>query len=292
MKDLLVLLSYIQKRKSVNVKELQRFAEGQLGITNGFYLYKKYLRYLLQHGHIKRHRKGLYSFVDIENPDALPEMIIMASRLREPYYLSYTSALEMWGAAPVMFSTYTVSVQKQDYFSSFNLPEKNPKYTINATTSSDFIHGLRRVKYQEEEVIVSSPARTMIEIINRPDLVGGWAELIRALYLLAMDFKSRDFNELIELLELILFRKKSLVGRIGYLLDVFSSAGALPSSMEPLNELRDWVTSGSPVYLINRNTPEKLYRDKKWNIFVPMDFHERYIEGQQIYPNLETISGS
>jgi predicted transcriptional regulator of viral defense system len=292
MKDLLVLLSYIQKRKSVSVKELQRFAEVQLGITDDFYLYKKYLRYLLQHGHIRRYRKGLYSYVDIENPDSLPEIIVMASRLREPYYLSYSSALEMWGAAPVIYSTYTVSVRKQDYFSSFDLPENNPKYTINATTSKDFIHGLRRVKYQDEEVVVSSPARTMIDIINRPDLVGGWAELIRALYLLVMDFKSRDFNELFELLELKLFKKKSLVGRIGYLLEVLTSVGTLPSTMEPLARLRDWVTSGSPVYLTNRNTPEKLYRDKKWNIFIPMDFHDRFIEGQQIYPNLEAISVS
>lgn len=292
MKNLLVLLSYIQKRKSVTVKELQRFAEVQLGINNGRYLYKTYLRYLLRHGHIYRHRKGLYSIVDVENPDLLPEMIIMASRLRDPYYLGYTSALEMWGAAPVIYSTYIVCVQRQDYFSSFNLPEKNPKYTINATMSSDFIHGLRKVKYQEEELIVSSPARTMIEVINRPQLVGGWAELIRALYLLTMDFRPKDLSEVIELLELNLFKKKSLVGRVGYLLEVFSSAGTLSYSMEPLKELRDWVNSGSPVYLVNRNVPEKVYRDKRWNIFIPMDFHERYIEGQQIYPSLKTLSAS
>jgi len=158
--------------------------------------------------------------------------------------------------------------------------------------SSDFIHGLRKVKYQEEEVIVSSPARTLIEIINRPQLVGGWAELIRALYLLTMDFRPKDLNEVIELLELDLFKKKSLVGRVGYLLEVFASVGTLSSSMEPLKELRDWVNSGSPVYLVNRNAPEKVHRDKKWNIFIPMDFHERYIEGQQIYPSLETLSAS
>jgi predicted transcriptional regulator of viral defense system len=273
----------------VTVKELQRFAEVQLGINNNRYLYKTYLRYLLQHGHINRHRKGLYSIVDVENPDFLPEMIIMASRLRDPYYLGYTSALEIWGAAPVIYSTYTVSVQRQDYFSSFNLPEKNPKYTINATMSSDFIHGLRKVKYQEEEVIVSSPARTLIEIINRPQLIGGWAELIRALYLLSMDFKPNDLNEVIELLELNLFKKKSLVGRVGYLLEVFSSVGTLSNSMEPLEELRAWVNKGSPVYLVNRNVPEKVHRDKRWNIFIPMDFHERYTEGQQIYPNLEPL---
>ena len=289
---MLVLLSYIQKRKSVTVKELQQFAEVQLGIDNSFYLYKTYLRYLSQHGHIKQYRKGLYSIVDVENPDLLPEMIIMASRLRDPYYLGYTSALEMWGAAPVIYSTYTVSVQRQNYFSSFNLPKKNPKYTINAVMSSDFIHGLRKVKYQEEEIIVSSPARTLIEIINRPQLIGGWAELIRALYLLTMDFRPKDLNEVVDLLELDLFKKKSLVGRVGYLLEVFTSAGTLSFSMEPLKELRDWVNSGSPVYLVNRNEPEKVHRDKKWNIFIPMDFHERFIEGQQIYPSLETLSAS
>lgn len=289
---MLVLLSYIQKKKSVTVKELQRFAEVQLGINDGFYLYKAYLRYLLQHGHIRQHRKGLYSIVDVENPDSLPEMIIMTSRLRDPYYLSYTSALEIWGAAPVIYSTYIVSVQRQDYFSSFNLPKRSPKYTINATMSSDFIHGLRKVKYQEEEVIVSSPARTLIEIINRPQLVGGWAELIRALYLLTMDFRPKDINEVIKLLELVFFKKKSLVGRVGYLLEVFASVETLSSSMELLKDLRSWVNNGSPVYLVNRNAPEKVHRDKNWNIFIPTDFHERYIEGQQIYPSLETLSAS
>ena len=292
MKNLLVLLSYIQKRKSVTVTELQEFSKTKLGIKNEFYLYKTYLRYLLQHGHIQQHRKGLYSIVDIENPILLPEMIIMASRLRDPYYLSYTSALELWGAAPVLYSTYTVSVQRQDYFSSFDIPKKNPKYTINATMSSDFIHGLRKVAYLNEEVIVSSPARTLIEIINRPQLVGGWAELIRSLYLLTMEFKSRDLKEISELFELNLFKKKSLASRVGYLLDIFSSVGNSPYSMKSLKELRDWVNDGSPVYLVSRNAPEKVFRDEKWNIFVPIDFHDRFIEGQQIYPNLESLSAS
>lgn len=290
MKKLLVLLSYIQKRKTVTVKELQSFAEEHLGIDNGRYLYKAYLRYLLLHGHIVQHRKGLYSIVDIENPDMLPELIVLASRLRDPYYLSYASALEMWGAAPVIYSTYIVAVQRQDYFSSFNLPKKNPKYTINATTSSDFVHGLRKVKYQDEEVFVSSPARTLIEIIDRPHLAGGWAEVIRALYSLTMDFRPADLNEVIELLKLDLFKNKSLAGRVGYLLEAFASIGSLSWSLEPMKEVQEWVNNGSPVYLVNRNAPDATRRDKNWNILVPVDFHERYIEGQQIYPNLEALA--
>lgn len=288
MKNLLVLLSYIQKRKSVTVNELQRFAKEKLGIDNGKYLYKTYLRYLLRNGHIIQHRRGLYSIVDVENPDLLPDLFIMASRLRRPYYLGYASALEIWGAAPVIYSTCVVVVQKTDYFSSISLPKKSPRYLINATKSEDFIHGLRKVKYQDEVIIVSSPARTLIEIIDRPQLAGGWAEVIRALYSLTMDLKLEDLDEVIELLKLDLFKKKSLAARVGYLLETFASVGSLSYSLEPLKEVRNWVNNGSPVYLVDRNAPEGTHRDKKWNILIPMDFHERYIEGQQIYPRLES----
>ncbi|MCK4822492.1 hypothetical protein KA005_42400 [bacterium] len=292
MKKKLVLLSYIQKKKSVTVKELQRFAKKQLGIDNGLYLYKAYLRDLLQHGHIVQHRRGLYSIVDVENPDMLPDVFIMVSKLRNPYYFSHSSALEIWGAAPVIYSTYVVAVQQKDYFSSFNLPRKNPKYVIKATSSSDFIHGLQKVKYKEEEIVVSSPARTFIEIVDRPHLAGGWAEVVRALYSLTMDFSLTDLNEVNELLKLDPFKKKTLAGRVGYLLETFASVGSLSCSLDPLKEVKERVNSGSPVYLVDRNAQERTRRDKKWNILIPKDFQERYIEGQRIYPKLESLTTS
>ena len=157
------------------------------------------------------------------NPTLLPDLFILASKLRDPYYLGYFSALDYWGVAPILYHVCVVVVQKTDKFTTFRVPKKNPRYSILATTTKDFKHGVRHVRYREKTIKVSSPARTLIEIIDRPHLAGGWAEVIRALDSLVLDLKSEDLQEVAELLQLEAFHKKSLAARIGYILKLLPS---------------------------------------------------------------------
>lgn len=280
MNTRLALLSFIQKRQSVTLDELYRFAVERLQINNKKYLYSAYLYSLLKQGHIVRQRRGLYSIVDIEQPNIPPDPYILASKLRHVYYLGYGSALDLLGAASALFTRIVVAVEKGDDFSPFEFPKVNPRYSIHSTEKSDLKNGLRRVPYRGEDLIISSAARTFIDVVNQPQLVGGWEEVIRSLDLLVSNFRPVDLKELIFLLEL--FGSKSLAARVGFLLEMFATVDSFPLALDSIKRTRAWVTSGSPTYFFSRSSFEKVVRNKKWNIYVPVDFMERYFAAQRI----------
>lgn len=276
----LALLSYIQKRQSVTLNELHQFASERLKIKDKKYLYSAYLYSLLKQGHIVRQRRGLYSIVDIDQPSIPPDPYILASRLRHPYYLGYTSALDLLGAASSLFTQIIVAVRKGDRFSSFEYPQGNPRYRILSTEADDLKQGLRQVTYQGDDLIISSEARTLIEVVDQPQLAGGWGEVIRSLDLLITNFRLNDLEEVGILLEL--FGNKSLAARVGFLLDMFATMGSLSLPLDTLDRVRSWVTNGSPSYLFSRSSLEEVVRNKKWNIYVPKDFLERFFVDQRI----------
>lgn len=276
----LALLSFIQKRQSVTLDEVYQFAVDKLQIKNKKYLYSAYLYSLLKQGHIVRQRRGLYSIVDVEHPSIPPDPYIIASKIRHPYYLGYASALDLHGAASALFTWIVVAVATGGRFSPFNFPKANPRYTIHSTDTNDYVHGLRRVPYQGQDLIVSSPARTFIDVVDRPNLAGGWEEVVRSLDLLVANFLRGDLDEVSFLLDL--FGSKSLAARVGFFLEVFASVGSLILSLDSLNSTRAWVTSGSPTYLFSRSSLDHVVRDENWNIYVPVDFVDRYFAGQRL----------
>lgn len=274
------MLSFIQKRQTVTLDELYRFAAERLQINDKKYLYSAYLYSLLKKGHIVRQRRGLYSIVDIEQPNIPPDPYILASKLRQHYYLGYGSALDLLGAASALFTRIIVAVEKGDGFSPFGFPEEYPRYSIHSTEMSDLKNGLRRIPYHGEDLIISSAARTFIDTINQPQLAGGWEEVIRSLDLLVSNFRLDDLNELALLLEV--FGSKSLAARVGFLLEMFATVESLPLSLDSIKQTREWVTSGSPSYFFSRSMYEEVIRNKHWNIYIPVDFVERYFAAQRI----------
>jgi len=264
----------------VTLNELHQFASERLKIKDKKYLYSAYLYSLLKQGHIVRQRRGLYSIVDIDQPSIPPDPYILASRLRHPYYLGYTSALDLLGAASSLFTQIIVAVRKGDRFSSFEYPKGNPRYRILSTEADDLKQGLRQVTYQGDDLIISSEARTLIEVVDQPQLAGGWGEVIRSLDLLITNFRLNDLEEVAILLEL--FGNKSLAARVGFLLDMFATMGSISLPLDTLERTRSWVTNGSPSYLFSRSSLEEVVRNKKWNIYVPKDFLERFFVDQRI----------
>jgi len=264
----------------VTLNEVHQFASERLQIKDKKYLYSAYLYSLLKQGHIVRQRRGLYSIVDIEQPNIPPDPYMLASKLRQNYYLGYGSALDLLGAASALFTRIIVAVGKGDGFSPFEFPEENPRYSIHATETSDLKNGLRRVPYHGEDLIISSAARTFIDTVNQPQLAGGWEEVIRSLDLLVSDFRLDDLNELALLLEV--FGRKSLAARVGFLLEMFITVESLHLSLDSIKRTRKWVTSSSPTYFFSRSMYEEVIRNKRWNIYVPVDFMDRYFAAQRI----------
>ncbi|MHA1454143.1 MAG: type IV toxin-antitoxin system AbiEi family antitoxin domain-containing protein, partial [Promethearchaeota archaeon] len=222
-----------------------------------------------------------YSIVDVEHPEISPDPFIFASKLRKSYYLGYATALELNGAASIMYSRIILAVKKENRFSSFVFPMNNPRYEVVSTVTDNLTDGVKSANYQGQELNVSSLARTFIDVVNQPHLVGGWAEAVRSLDNLVAHFHLVDLEEVVFLLEV--FENTSLTAKVGYLLELYAQAKSLTQSMEVLESTRSRVINSSPTYLTNRSSLESTTRNKKWNIYVPMDFTDRYFTGQRIW---------
>ncbi len=280
MNKILSLFAFIQKHQVVTTEELAQFANDRLNITDNNYLYSAYLYPLKKKGYISNPRRGLYAYIDVEEPYSLPNPSVFATKLRHPYYLGYASALELLGAAAILSPRVVVAVGKRHYFSSFSYPPTNPRYQIMATVAHNFSSGLTTVNYNGKNLILSSKARTFIEIVDRPYLVGPWEEIVRSLDALAWQFEEEDIQEITYLLEL--FDKRALAAKIGFLLEMFKEFGILDPPLDELKNIRAWVVHGSVNYLMPKNDLSKKSFNSRWNLYIPHDYIGKLVEGQRL----------
>ena len=108
---------------------------------------------------------------------------------------------------------------------------------------------------------VATIARTLIDAIDRPEWCGGISD-VREILNRARSKASVD--KIIEYLPS--YRSKSLIQRVGYLLDTFS-VGLKPSGKQRLLK----ICEGSKVYLFSRKTrasSDAQYYLREWQLVV------------------------
>lgn len=276
----LLLTLYLNRQKTASIDELNSYAKLNLGIDNKKYIYSAYLYPLLKRGIISRIRRGLYSINELELNKIEPKFINpfhLASKLRNPYYFGYSTALQMHGSASILFRNIIVSVEQGKKFSPLKLESK---YIISSTQETNFRHGLIKHRYHGKDIIISSKARTIIETINKPHFVGGWEEVIRSLDILCYKVSKKDEEEIVQLLKIM--GNKTLTAKVGYILNLFVNNGCLDLLDETLVTIKKIIQDSYPFYLFSRNDSTKLEYNKDWNLYVPHDFQNRFFSDQRI----------
>jgi len=142
---------------------------------------------------------------------------LIAKNLIKPsiYYISYFSALEI--------HEMTIHPVFKIYISTPN--KKRPKNILGATFQ--FIYAPEKNMWGLEDnwvttsqkVKVSDLEKTIIDCLDRLELCGGITEVARGLWIKRNDL---DFEKLIRYL--VLFNRKSVVKRLGFLLDIYDIA--------------------------------------------------------------------
>ena len=63
----------------------------------------------------------------------------------------------------------------------------------------DYLHffGLKKINHKNQKIIVSSPSRTFLDCIERPEYSGGWEECLKSLESLA-GVKSNELKQLLD----------------------------------------------------------------------------------------------
>lgn len=254
------------------IEELDRFLENRTkNVTKSR---KNILEFHRRKGRIVKLRRGLYATVPAGfDPAKYPvDPYLVASKMTGDAVLAYHSALEIHG--------YAHSVFNQFYF----LSEKRVKpfrlqsYEIRSVTipsrlvaKSKSFYGVEERDRMEDKIKVTNIERTLVDVLDRPDLSGGWEEIWKSLEPLA--YLGTD-----KILEyLLLLENATTTAKVGFFLETHQESLMVDDVfLCALEELRP----KEPHYLSRRNRGNAGLA-KRWNLLVPKEILNRSWEEPQ-----------
>lgn len=225
------------------------------------YIYRRYVKKLVEEGKLDRVRKGLYTVLSpLESPQKFtPDRFLIGSKIRENYYLGYHTALEFYGSAYSRFNEVYVSVEKKNRFNTFQY--KNLRF--RPVFVRDANYDVREKEYQGTKIRVSSKERTFVDCLDRVDYAGGWEEVLKSLQGLG----GVDFDKLLE--NLLFYENEFLFRKAGLILDILRESSVFYEHItdKMLNNLQKKI-SEKPRYLSDKGG----VFNERWRLYVPPKF--------------------
>ena len=224
------------------------------------------LSYHVQRGHLLRIRRGLYAVVPPGgDPETCPvDPFLVAGKLAEDAVLAYHTALDFRGKAHSVFQHYYVQSEKAVRSTSFRSYQFERVPFPRALRKKAKVHFATQViERSSVEIKVATLERTLVDLLDRPKLGGGWEEIWRSL-------ESVEFFDLDLVVEQArLLDNATTAAKVGYYLEQHAETLMVEEKhLEPLRARRP----KQPHYL-ERGKSGKLISD--WNLVVPAFLVER-----------------
>ena len=226
------------------------------------------LKYHRKVGHVILIRRGLYAVVP---PGATPESypvdpFLVAARLTKDVVISYHTALEIHGNAYSTREQITYSAaQPLSPITFRSRIYRGVKFSKSLRDGGKEKTGVVTVDHQGLDISVTSLERTLVDVLDRPNLSGSWEEIWRSL-------ESIAFFNLDKVIEYaLLLGNATTIAKVGFFLDQHREP--LMVEGEHLDSLRQHRPK-KPHYLeSSKRTPGKLIAD--WNLVLPVELIER-----------------
>lgn len=227
-------------------------------------------RNLLQDFHkrgvIGRIRRGLYCSVPPgTSPQSYPvDSYLIASRLAPDAILAYHTALELQGRS--------YSIQNRIYYLS-RLPAATTTFRFRGVEFRPVRPPISLIRHRKQrfgvvtvdrsglDIQVTSLERTLVDVLDRPDLSGGWEEVWRSLE----SVPYLDLDDVVEYANLLGKRKTAAL--VGFFLEQHArSLSVSPNHLAALEKLRP-----KELMYVNRTQRDQKGRAlPRWNIVVPI----------------------
>lgn len=226
------------------------------------------LAYYRQRGRILPVRRGLYWVVQ---PGETAETcavdpFLVAARMTDDAILAYHSALEFHGRAYSGFSELQYQTGRASRATTFRgwrfRPVRLQKALVQAGKA---LFGVEEHDRNGQMARVAGLERTLVDVLDRPDLCGGWEELWRSLEMV-------EFFDLDEVVEYaLLLDNSTTVGKVGWFLELNRERLMVEEQhLQPLRARRP----RQPHYVSRRDIgPTRLI--PQWNLVVPETLAER-----------------
>lgn len=220
------------------------------------------LAYHVKAGHLLRLRRGLYAVVPqgLDPKDYPVDPYLLAGHLTADAVLSHHSALQFHGKAYSVhhrFTYLTRNARRPFVFRGQEFVAVPFPKALQAQQAELF--GVTTERHAGGKVRVTSLERTLVDVLVRPDLGGGWEEVWRSL-------ESVEYFDLDQVTDYTLkLRSATAVAKVGFFLEQHREALMVDESY--LAPLRKHVPK-QPCYLErSRRTAGKLV--PSWNLVVP-----------------------
>jgi len=224
------------------------------------------LAYHINKGHLLRVKRGLYTVIPTGmSPVDFPvDPYLLASRMADDAILAYHTALDIHAKGYSVYNHFlfmTERAVRAVSFRNYSFKAVRPPKPLLNNGKSGF--GVRSMERSGLEIKVTSLERTLVDLLDKPDLGGGWEEIWRSL-------ESIEFYNVDKVVEYaLLLKKATTVAKVGFFLEN--------------NEKRFFVT-GEHLQKLKKKIPKKPhYMDKKlkgrlsknWNLIVPKNILEK-----------------
>jgi predicted transcriptional regulator of viral defense system len=222
---------------------------------------KALLAHHQKRGRILRVRQGLYAVIPFGTEPAKfePDAFLVAACATEDSVLAYHTALEFHGRAHTVFARFYFLTRH--FCRPFEFRGKRflglppPKSVAGAVQPP----GVRQLDRAGLSIRVTSLERTLVDVLDRPDLSGGWEEVWRSLETI----EYFDLDEIVAYARLL--DNATTAAKVGFFLEQNRDRlGVSDAHLEPLRQLRP----RHPTYL-ERGKKGHGSLVKIWNLIVP-----------------------
>lgn len=226
------------------------------------------LAYYRKVGRIVRVRGGLYAVIPPgADPNSYPvDLFLVASKLTPDAVLSHHTALEFHGKAYSVHSHFIYSASRPLRPLTFRAHVfRGTKVHKALLRLRNELFGVSTAERAGQALSVTTLERTLVDVLDRPDLSGSWEEIWRSL-------ESVEFFDLERVLDYTLMLGNATTGaKVGFFLDQHRES--LMVEDHHLTELRG-MRSQQPHYM-NRMKRKSGRFVSEWNLVVPREVLER-----------------
>lgn len=156
-------------------------AQARAALDNGSQDINKLLHHLARKRWLLRLEKGKYLILPLEaGMEGLysAHEFVIAAHLVQPYAIAYASALSFHGLSDLLPHTVFVATTRRK--AEVTVEELGLCFRFITLTPHKFF-GIRTVTIEDQPVRITTPSKTLIDGLDRPDLCGGVVELAKGL---------------------------------------------------------------------------------------------------------------
>jgi predicted transcriptional regulator of viral defense system len=254
------LNEFFSQRALFTTAELDEFLSAKG--TGNLHTRKSLLAYYRKQRKIIPVRRGLYATVP---PGSTPEQApvdpyLVAAKLTPDAVLAYHTALEFHGKAYSVYERfYYLSATKSLPLRFQSREFKRAPIPPSLRAKNQEMFGIIRHQRSGVEIRVTGLERTLVDVLDRPELTGSWEEIWRSL-------ETVEYFDLDQVLAYaLLLDNATTTAKVGFFLEQHKNQLMVDESC--LQRLRG-LRPRQPHYL-ERGSRRDCYWAKEWNLMIP-----------------------